>query len=115
MKLPSFLRGGTSVATTVIAFFALTVVVFVVAGVVIADRADPDKTDPKALEIAPQLDRVQPGATEQQVREAFGEPEEVVNDFGGSERCLFYENLPSNQPAYRFCFSGGKLEQVSPQ
>ena len=108
-------RGGSSVGTTVIAFLALTIVSFVIAGVVIADRSDPGKTDPKALEIAPQLDTIQPGATEQEVRKAFGEPFEVQEDFGGSERCLFYENLPSNQPAYRFCFRGGKLEGISPQ
>lgn len=106
-------RGGFG--GTLVAFFALAVLAAVLAAVVTASRREPEITQPKATEIAPQLDRIRPGASDRDVREAFGPPNAVVRNAPGSDYCLRYENLPSVQPAYRFCFEGGKLELISAQ
>ena len=108
-------RRGSGVGGPLALFLLLALASMVLAGVVIADRREPEITEPKANEIAPQLDRVQPGASDRQVRAAFGEPDEVVRNAPGSDYCLRYENLPSNQPAYRFCFEGGRLEVIAAQ
>jgi hypothetical protein len=96
-------------------FLLLTVAAIAIAAIVTAQRREPEITRAKASSIAPQLDRIRPGATEQQVREAFGKPNAVQTTTAGSDRCLVYTNLPSAQPAYRFCFEGGRLELVSAQ
>ena len=106
-------RGGFGGMLAV--FLLLTVAMFALAAVVIAERRSPEITEAKANLVAPQLDRIRPGATEKQVRDAFGEPNRIIENAPGSDRCLMYTNLPSNQPAYRFCFQGGRLEEISAQ
>ena len=119
LPLPSRARGskrrGGSVGAMLALFLGLTVAAAVISAFVIADRRAPEVTEPKASEIAPELDRIRPGASDREVRAAFGAPDEVVRNAPGSDYCLRYQNLPSVQPAYRFCFQGGKLELISPQ
>ena len=108
-------RRGSGIGPLLALFLGLTVVAMALASIVIADRREPETTESKANQLAPQLDRVRPGASDRRVRDAFGPPDQVIRNAPGSDYCLFYSNLPSVQPAYRFCFQGGKLELVSPQ
>ena len=94
----------------------LTAVVGTGTALAIADRRDPEITEPAAEEIPLALDRIQPGAaTERDVRAEFGRPTEVLPGIGNTDRCLRYTNLPYNQRAYRFCFERGVLRLLSAQ
>lgn len=109
-------RFSTGVTGPLALLGLLTLVTLAIVTVIIAANRDPARTEPAANLVAPpQLDRIQRGATEAQVRSEFGEPARVVRDAAATDRCLIYENVTATQRVYRFCFNGDRLVEFSPQ
>jgi hypothetical protein len=85
-------------------------------GLVIAQKRDEKQAPRPRSALAPaRIDRIERGTTEPELRQMLGEPAQIRVNFASSQRCLFYDRLAANQPAYRFCFDRGKLVAISPQ